>query len=155
MVEIVRVTRTNYHLFEDMVYWRMKGVELTESEKAAHRKIDSAEKLKELEHPGFYSYGGLSDGRFVGWISMMYTPKIGPRWKQGMLYVDEIWVAPQYRHKGIAKRLMQKAFECQKETGAVEVRLYVGTGNTAALRLYKSCGLHEEGPAIYMKSAAA
>jgi len=152
MAEVVRVSRGNYHLFEDMVYWRMKGTDLTQAERDTNRANDFTEKFTELEHAGFYSYAALSDGRFVGWISLMYTPKIGPRWNKGMIYVDELWVAPEYRNRGIAKQLMEKAFECQRNTGAVEVRLYVGTTSTVARSLYASCGLQEAGSAIFMRS---
>jgi ribosomal protein S18 acetylase RimI-like enzyme len=144
--------KANYPLFEDMVRWRMKGSELTDAEKLANRQNDFSVALKELEHRGFFSYGAICDGRFVGWISMMYTAKIGPRWKKGMVYVDEIWVAPEYRNRGIAKELIQKAFECQKKTRAIEVRLYVGSDNAAALKVYKSCGMREAGPASFIRS---
>jgi GNAT superfamily N-acetyltransferase len=150
---IERITRENYHLFDDMVNWRINGNELTKEEKEANNKLDFSELYKELEHSGFYAYGALCDGRFVGWITMMYTPKIGRgRWKRGVLYIDELWTAPEFRGKGIAKALMKKAFDCQKDTGAVEVRLYTGEDNIIAKELYKKCGLQVMGKAVFMKS---
>ena len=149
---VERVTRENYHMFDDIVRWRMTGVELTAGEKEANRGRRFDEAYKELEHSGFYSYAAVCDGRFVGWISMMYTPKIGPRWKKGMIYVDELWTAPEFRRKGVATQLMQKAFECQKEMGAVEARLYVGANNVAAQELYKRCGMRPTGTALFMRS---
>ena len=150
---IERITRENYHMFDDMVSWRIKGVELTKEEKEANKSNEFIEVYKELEHPGFYAYGALCDGRFVGWISIMYTPKIGRRrWKKGVIYVDELWTAPEYRGRGIAKQLIRKAFDCQKETGAVEVRLYVGEDNMVAQELFKKCGLQMMWKATYMKS---
>lgn len=47
---------------------------------------------------------------------------------------------------------MGKAFEYQKETGAVEIRLYTGDDNIAAQELYKKCGLKITGKAVYMQS---
>ena len=147
------VTRVNYHLFDDMVYWRMKGVELTQEEKKVDRSNEFTEVYMELEHPGFYSYSALCEGRFVGWISMMYTPKNARRrWRKGVLYIDELWTAPEFRRKGIATELMKKAYDCQKETGAVEVRVYVGDDNIVAQELYKKCGMQVISKAIYMKS---
>jgi ribosomal protein S18 acetylase RimI-like enzyme len=153
VAEMMPVNKANYRLFEDMVYWRMTGHELTDAEKTASREQDIAPVLKELEHPDFYCYGALCEGRFVGWISMAYVPKVGPRWKKGMIYIDELWVAPEYRNRGIAKGLMEKAFECQRHVGAIEVRLYVGTDNAAAMNLYRNCGMKEAGPAIWMRSS--
>lgn len=153
---IERITRENYRMFDDMVGWRMTGVELTQEQKKANASNTFTDVFGDLEHPGFYSYGALCDGRFVGWISIMYTPKIGRRrWKKGVIYVDELWVAPEYRRKGIAKQLVKKAFVCQKEEGAVEVRLYVGEDNLAAQGLYKKCGLQMMGKALYMRSEEA
>ena len=150
---IERITRENYHMYDDMVSWRMGGVELTKEEKESRNSNEFTEVYKELEDPGFYAYGALCDGRFVGWISLMYTPKIGrKRWKKGVLYVDEIWTAPEYRRKGIGTQLMKKAFDCQKETGAVQVRLYVGEDNIVAQELFKKCGLQLMWKAIYMTS---
>jgi ribosomal protein S18 acetylase RimI-like enzyme len=150
---IERITRENYYMFDDMVSWRMNGVELTKDEKEANKSNEIIEVYKELEHPGFYAYGALCDERFVGWITMMYTPKIGRRrWKKGVIYVDELWTAPEFRGKGIAKQLMKKAFDCQKEMGAVEVRVYVGVDNIIAQELYKECGMQIISNAVYMKS---
>jgi ribosomal protein S18 acetylase RimI-like enzyme len=151
---IERITRHNYHMVDDMVYWRMNCVELTKNAKHANGRNDFTKVFKDLEHPGFHSYAALCDGRFVGWISMMYTPKIGRRrWAGGVIYVDELWTAPEFRRRGIAAALMKEAFECQRETGAVEVRVYVGADNTAAQELYKRCGMQATGDAVYMKSS--
>ena len=150
---IEKITRENYHMFDDMVSWRINGVELTTDEKEARKSNEFNELYKELEHPGFYSYGALYDERFVGWISLMYTPKIGRgRWNKGVIYVDELWTAPEFRRKGIARQLIKKAFDCQEETGAVEVRLYVGEDNVIAQELYKKCGMQMMWKAIFMKS---
>jgi hypothetical protein len=49
---------------------------------------------------------------------------------------------------------MEKAFECQKNTDAVEVRIYVGDDNIPAQELHKKSGLHFDSKAVYMKSDA-
>jgi GNAT superfamily N-acetyltransferase len=150
---VERVTKDNYHMYYDMVSWRMKGVELTKEEKEITKKFQHFDICKELEHSGFYVYAALCDGRFVGWVALIYIPKIScQRWERGVIYVDELWIAPEYRRKGIATQLMKKVFDCQKETDAVEVRLYVGEGNIGAEELYKKCGLRIDSKAIYMRS---
>jgi ribosomal protein S18 acetylase RimI-like enzyme len=152
-ITIVRVTRDNYHLYEDMVGWRLKGAELTPEEKEINRHQDFSVQYKELEHPGFNSYAARYGERFIGWISMMYTPKLGSRrWQKGVLYVDELWTAPEFRGRGVATRLFQKAYDCRKETGAVEIRLYVAADNPTAQGLYKKCGLQTVSNTIYKVS---
>lgn len=109
-VTIEQVTKDNYHMFYDMVSWRMNGVELKGVEKETNRSKEFIEVYKDLDHPGFYTFCALCEGRFVGWISIMYTPKIArQRWNNGVIYIDELWVAPECRRKGIAKQLMEKA----------------------------------------------
>lgn len=153
VVTVEQVTKENYHMFYDMVSWRMNNVELTQIEKEKNRSRVFVEVYKNLNHPGFYTFCALYEGRFVGWISLMYTPKIAlQRWSNGVMYIDELWVAPEFRRKGIAKQLMEKAFECQKNAGAAEVRVYVGDDNIPAQELYNKSGLHVDSKAVYMKS---
>ncbi len=150
---IEQVTRANYRLFDDMVYWRINGVELTRNQKEINKTNIDNQVYKELEHPGFCAYAALCDERFVGWITLMYTPKIGRgRWKKGVIYIDELWTAPEYRGQGIAKQLMKKAFDYQQITGAVEIRVYVSADNIIAQELYKKCGMQAMGQALFMKS---
>lgn len=152
-ITIEPVTRDNYHLYDDMVSWRMTGSERTEEEKRRSERTEYPEVYEDLEHPGFSTWAALCNGRFVGWISLMYTPKIArQRWRKGVLYIDELWVAPEYRRQGIALKLMEKAFECREKTGAVEVRVYVGDDNIPARKLYEKSGLHFDSKADYMKS---
>jgi len=68
------------------------------------------------------------------------------------IYIDELWTAPQFRRKGVATALMKKAFEFQKDMGAVGLRLYAQDDNTAAQSLYKKCGLKIKGKAVFMEA---
>jgi len=72
--------------------------------------------------------------------------------EKSVIYIDGLWTSPGFRRRGIAQALMGKAFEYQKETGAVEIRLYTGDDNIAAQELYKKCGLKITGKAVYMQS---
>ena len=152
-VIIEQVTKENYHMFYDMVSWRMNTVELTQSVKEKNKNREFIEVYNDLAHPGYYTYCARCEGRFVGWISMIYTPKIArQRWNNGVIYIDELWIAPEYRRRGIASQLMKKAFECQNNMNAVEVRVYVGEGNKPAQELYNKSGMHVDSKAVYMKS---
>ncbi|KAB3531544.1 GNAT family N-acetyltransferase [Alkaliphilus serpentinus] len=136
-VKIERVTKDNYHMFDDMVFWRINGVERRKEEKEKSRTIDFSYAYSQLQHQGFYAYAALVEGRYVGWITLMFTPKLG-KWSTGVLYVDEVWTSPEYRRRGIAFSLMEKIKDVQKETGAKRIRLY--TDNFPAVELYKKCG---------------
>ncbi|HHY24515.1 MAG TPA: GNAT family N-acetyltransferase [Clostridiaceae bacterium] len=66
--------------------------------------------------------------------------------------IDELWTAPEFRRKGIAKALMQKAFELQKEMGAVKLRLYTQDDNTTSQSLYRRFGFKTNGKAVFMEA---
>ncbi|WP_432662979.1 GNAT family N-acetyltransferase [Wukongibacter baidiensis] len=148
-ITIERIYEYNYHKFNDMVSWRINGVERSSTEKEQSPNTAFKEACGELSHQGFYVFAAEYKGRFIGWITLMYTPKIGA-WEKGVIYVDELWTAPEFRRRGVARKLMEKAFEIQSEIGAVKVRLY--TSNIAAQKLYEKCGLLAKGSAIFMES---
>ncbi|MSU00338.1 GNAT family N-acetyltransferase [Tissierella pigra] len=148
-IVIEPITKSNYHMFDDTVYWRTKEAERTEEEKNRNKDVNFEEAFSQLEHQGFYIFGALYEGRFVGWIMLIYIPKVG-KWNRGIIFVEELWTAPKFRRKGIAIRLMEKAYEIQKETGATKVRLY--TDNIPAQKLYEKCGLKVTGEAVFMES---
>lgn len=69
----------------------------------------------------------------------------------GHVYVDELWVEPDFRGRGLAKALMQKAEELKTELKAAGVRLYVNVNNPSAHKLYETCGYREDGQAYFME----
>ena len=93
--EIERITEDNYTLFEDMIYWRQNGMEREPSREPVSEQIQ-----KELRDPNLYVYAAMKEGRYIGWISLVYIPKIGKWGGHGHVYVDELWVAEQYRRQG-------------------------------------------------------
>lgn len=145
---IKRINKENYNKYNDMVAWRINGVERTEEEKKRSKNTIFEDVYNELEHEGFYVYAAEVEGRYIGWISLMYIPKIG-KWHKGTLFVDELWTAPEFRKNGVAYGLMNKALELQRELGAMALRLY--TNNMPARKLYEKCGLVVEGEAVFME----
>ena len=144
-IQIVRVDCENYPRFEDMVFWRKNG-----EERAPSLDAPSAQICAELKNENLRVYAAEAGGRFVGWISLIYLPKIGHWGGRGHVYVDELWVAPTYRRRGIAKRMLSKADEMADELGAHGVRLYVNTENPGAQLLYASHGYEPSGTAVMM-----
>ena len=144
---IERIDAKNYPLFDDMVFWRQKGFEREPSQASVSEQMQ-----KELANPNLYVYAVKVENRYVGWISLVYIPKIGSRWKgHGHVYVDELWVEPSFRGRGYAKALMKKADELKIELQATGIRLYVNVNNPAARQLYETCGYREDGQAYFME----
>ena len=145
-IQIVRVDCENYARFADMVFWRKNGEERTPSTDAP-----SAQICAELQNENLCVYAAEADGRFVGWISLIYLPKIGHWGGRGHVYVDELWVAPACRRMGIAKRLLSEADAMADELGAHGVRLYVNIENPGAQLLYAGLGYEPSGTAVMME----
>lgn len=145
--KIERIDENNYILFDNMVFWRENGFEREVSPSSL-----SDQMIKELNRANFYVFAVMVEGRFVGWISLTYIPKIGSRWNgHGHIYVDELWVQPDYRGRGLAKALMKKADDLKSEYNASGIRLYVNINNPTAQKLYESCGYIEDGQAYFME----
>ncbi len=145
MYTVERIDVANYSRFEDMLYWRETGNEREPAQTAV-----SDEVKRELADSNLYVYAVLCEGRYVGWISMIYMPKVS-RVKRGYVYVDELWVEPSFRGRGFARLLMAEAERLSSALNATGLRLYVNVDNPAAKRLYESCGYVQCGKAYFME----
>lgn len=65
--------------------------------------------------------------------------------------MDELWVQPEYRRRGIARALPAKAEEKCGQLEATGLRLYVNTENPEARALCESCGYRQYGMACFME----
>src|SRR3990167_8719103 len=60
--------------------------------------------------------------------------------RPGMLYIDNLFVHPDHRSRGVGTNLIHFVEVIFKERGASKVRLYVAKQNTIAKKLYKKLG---------------
>ena len=137
---------TNYCRFDDMVFRREKGYDRIPSDTPISDNIKN-----ELANPNLYVYAIEVENRYVGWISLIYMPKVGKWNGNGHVYVDELWVDPEYCGKGLGKALMAKADELKTDLKATGIRLYVSIDNPSAVNLYKRCGFSEGGQTFFME----
>jgi ribosomal protein S18 acetylase RimI-like enzyme len=56
------------------------------------------------------------------------------------LFVNEIGVTPEFRRRGIGRRLLSALFECARALGCQEAWLGTDADNAAARRLYAAVG---------------
>ena len=142
MITIVRVVRDNYCRFQRLVHWRVTG----ERHPASLPAPGEAE-LSFAQREGFWVWAAEIDGEFVGWLNCVFIPK--PDQRVGLLYVDELWTAPEFRRRGVAEALMEKAVDLARELPAWKVRLYVGRDNPAARSFYRQMGFTEDDECMF------
>ena len=135
---IVKVDKDNYFMFDDMIFFR--GHERYKNDEELEDRDYFAQYYAILDENYFHTYAMQIDNKFVGYICVVYIPKIGKRENNGFLFVDDLWVNPDYRKIGIAKKLMQKVEYLAKEKDYYGLRLYVAADNDAGISLYKKCG---------------
>jgi diamine N-acetyltransferase len=61
-------------------------------------------------------------------------------WVGKSLYLDDLYVRPSFRGKGIGKKLMNKVFEIAKKEKCNRVRWQVSKWNSKAIEFYKKIG---------------
>jgi ribosomal protein S18 acetylase RimI-like enzyme len=137
-------------MFDDMVFYR--GHSRYKNEEEVKKARDFNIYHTALRTQTFHVFAAKMDEIFVGYIFLNYLPKIGSTNGRGWLFVDDLWVNPNYRRKGIADALMKKADVLSKEMNTSGVRLYVNTDNINGITFYEKCGYEPKfGTAMLME----
>ena len=117
--DAIEISRQNSIYFDIEANEFMQGMIMPEEEEKRGMKIYIAEK----------------DGRIIGKVHNQLISGIGGIYGLGVL--------PEYRGKGLGRKILLMAIEYLKEEKADEIMLQVETENSNALNLYKSCGFEE------------
>ncbi len=81
------------------------------------------------------------EGRPAGYALAVRIPKADER--AGFLFVDELYVLPDFRRRGVARALLERVQRLAGELGWAGIRLLVRPENTGARALYRSLGFVE------------
>ncbi|HXF62148.1 MAG TPA: GNAT family N-acetyltransferase [Caldilineaceae bacterium] len=94
----------------------------------------------------FSGFVWLEDGKIVGNITVQRADKYGNRWQ-----IANVAVAPAYRGRGIARRLMARALEHIEQSDGRWAVLQVYDHNQVARALYATLGFEEVGGAVDLR----
>jgi GNAT superfamily N-acetyltransferase len=94
-----------------------------------------------LRSDSFWILAADWQGQFVGYATAARIPKADGR--LGFLYVDELFVLPSFRRRGVATALLQAIRGVARTVSAEGVRLLVEPDNQAARSLYERCGFDQ------------
>lgn len=92
------------------------------------------------EQPRFYLLVAESDGGLAGVALYFfnYSTWISTRG----LYLEDLYVAPAFRRRGVARELMRRLARVAREEGCGRFQWSVLLSNQSAIRFYESIGAH-------------
>ncbi|MDR1257946.1 MAG: GNAT family N-acetyltransferase [Tannerellaceae bacterium] len=101
------------------------------------KMINSLEKMKE-EKAFFHGFVAETTGdKIIGYASYFFCYYT---WVGKALYLDDLYIRPGYRGKGVGTDLIRRVIEKAKDTGCHKVRWQVSKWNTPAIDFYKKIG---------------
>jgi len=102
-----------------------------------NKKIDSASLEEMMSEKLWNNFSVFLEGKMVG--NIMVYERVNKD-NEVVGYIENIFVAKEYRNKGIAKQLLNKAFKYFIDNGIEICELEVWSVNERAVNLYKSMG---------------
>jgi len=111
--------------------------ELAVFENQTDQLLNSTEKMRE-EKEFFNCYvAETPDKKIVGYATYIFCYYT---WVGKSLYMDDLYVLPEYRGKGIGTLLIGKVIDFARETKCHRLRWQVSNWNAKAIVFYKSLG---------------
>lgn len=111
--------------------------ELAEFEKSSHQLTNTVERMT-AEKDFFNCFMIETPGReAVGYVVYYYCYYT---WTGKALYMDDLYIKPEYRRQGIGSRVLDRIISLAKETGCHKIRWQVLEWNTPAINLYRKAG---------------
>lgn len=95
-----------------------------------------------LAYPECLEMGAFSDeGKLVGVVRATLWDKSGMRDDLKTVCLDDIYVLPEYRRKGIAAKLFDAVESWSREQGAIRLELHTWDFNKGAIAMYDAKGM--------------
>jgi ribosomal protein S18 acetylase RimI-like enzyme len=144
MEEICFATKDDFNSLLDLIieFEIDKQTKYDKYEKFDIEKIksDTKKNLKEFLKDTTYQYILYKiDTKIVAYLLMCYDNDLF----EGEGYINEVFVSPTNRKKGISKKLMQKGLIWLKENNCKTIDITVNKQNKAALILYRHFGFEK------------
>jgi ribosomal protein S18 acetylase RimI-like enzyme len=97
--------------------------------------------IEDARRRGMVQYVAIADGRIVGWCDIV------PHAWEGFRHSGRLGMGidPEFRRKGIGRRLMDAAIGDARADGLTRIELEVFSSNIYAIKLYERRGFVHEG----------
>jgi len=97
--------------------------------------------LHNLSYPGGLELGAFEKEQLVGFVSATLWEESGMVKDVKTVCLDNLYVLPAYRRKGIAARLFEEVELWAKEQGAIRLDLHTWDFNKNAIAMYQAMGM--------------
>lgn len=97
--------------------------------------------IHNLAYPGGLELGAFDDEQIVGIVNATLWEESGMVKDVKTVCLDNIYVSPTYRRRGIAAKLFTEVEAWAKEQGAVRLELYTWDFNKGAIAMYQAMGM--------------
>ena len=106
-------------------------------EKLPEKMINSVDKM--IAEKDFFNcfVAETDDQKIIGYVTYFFCYYT---WVGKSMYMDDLYVRPEYRGKGIGKKLITKVISYASETECNKLRWQVSNWNKPAIDFYKSLG---------------
>ena len=94
-----------------------------------------------LAYPGGLELGAFDDELLVGVVGATLWAESGMVKDMKTVCLDNIYVLPAYRRKGVATKLFAEVEQWAKEQGAVRLDLWTWDFNKNAIAMYQAMGM--------------
>lgn len=132
--------------------------------KLAQAAASEAGGVSALESDRIKAHGFGSAALFEGWVAQeaasgpliahaFITKSYDVRRACPTVVLCELYVAPQHRRGGLARKLMIAVAQRGRDLGARELAITTGVENDVAQRFFAAVGAHKREAAVFMMSA--
>lgn len=97
--------------------------------------------IHNLSYPGGLELGAFSDGKLVGVVRTTLWEKSGMVKGVKTVCLDDIYVLPDYRRRGVATKLFSEVERWAKDQGAIRLELHTWDFNKNAIAMYEAMGM--------------
>ena len=139
-IEILRIAADQAAELRALLRWRQSDAAGPPTPDEAHQEHELAAMRAHLQDEHLLVWAARTEGRLAGYLAAAWILKPDPR---EYLYIDELWTAPPYRRRGLARRLLAAAVAQAHQMDLWAVRL--SAADTAAARaFYRQAGFRVE-----------
>jgi GNAT superfamily N-acetyltransferase len=106
-------------------------------EKLPEQMVNTVERMKDEQEFLNCWVMEMPDNKIIGYVTYFFCYYT---WTGKAMYMDDLYVKPEFRGTGIGTQLINKVIQYAKETGCHKLRWQVASWNSSSIDFYKKLG---------------